>query len=117
MKKIDVSVEITKGFDSDEKSLNTQAREQLTVSLNTLVQTARIAFPRKLYKPSGVSFPANFQRSNSSLYVFKATTKLSVILALDTDPLFNQKILTLYRVVSKDIAITAFNQIAQLIYK
>jgi len=118
MRKIDITVEITKGFDSDEKSLPKNLREILTDRLNDLVETAHKGlFPRKLYKPSTVQFPLNVKKEDSSLYMFKATSTLSVVLAFDKDPIFHQKIITLYRVVSTEIAIEAFNNIAKKIYQ
>lgn len=118
MKKINIDIEITRGFDCDEKKLSKELREHLTDSLNELVKTARsISFPRKLYKPTTVQFPDNIKREDSSLYVFKATPKLSVVLAFDNDPIFQRKLITLYRVVSSKLVIEAFDDIANRIYR
>lgn len=118
MNRFNIEVEITRGFDNDEKTLSRESKALLTNSLDELVKTARhTAFPRKLYKPSTVKFPDNIKREDSSLYVFKATRNLSVVLAFDDDPIFKRKLMTLFRVVMSNQIIEAFDDIANRLYR
>lgn len=112
-----VEVNITQGFDSDEKRLPEKERESLTKSLNEFVHNAKNGlFPKKLFRRKGVVFPNDINKGDSSLYMLNATESLCVILAFDNDSLFQQKIITLFRVVNKSQAVEAFNSTASLIY-
>lgn len=112
-----VEVNITKGFDSDEKKLSFDERDVLTHSLNGFVDSAKDGlFPKKLYRRKDFVYPAGIRRTDSSLYMLKVSSELYVILAYDSDVIFDQKIITLFRVVRKMSATQAFNKTASLIY-
>jgi hypothetical protein len=116
--KHNILVNISKGFDEDEKRLSNEDRKMLTDSLNSLVHTAKEQGRlTKLYRTASVKIPKHFKRSDSSLYLYKATSKLNVVLAYDNDRIFNQKIISLYRVVSNDEKVNAFNTTAELLYQ
>lgn len=117
MKK-DVIVEITAMFDKEEKTLSKDDRVEITKSLNQLVSITRIeSFPRKLYRTNHVIFPKSINRKDSTLYMFKANKRYVVILSLDNDEIFNQKILCLYRIVHINESSNVFNEVASLLYK
>jgi len=113
-----ISVEISEAFHKDRLKLKPQQRDDIKHAINTLVDETRSRRPRlvKLYRSHGVDFPAHINNTDSSLYMYKATNDLRVILAYDDDPIFNQNILTLYRVVHKNDSTEAFNQVAKVIY-
>lgn len=54
---------------------------------------------------------------DSSLYVLRASPQIRVILTIEEDPLFDQKIVTLFRVVRHDDMDRAFNSIAESLYQ
>ena len=112
-----VEVNITKGFDSDERKLSFHDRDVLTHSLNGFVDSAKDGlFPKKLYRRRDFVYPDGIKRADSSLYMLKVSSGLYVILAYDSDVIFDQKIITLFRVVKKTSATQAFNTTASLIY-
>ena len=53
----------------------------------------------------------------SSLYVLKVLEKLSVILTIDEDPIFDQFIVTLFRAVKQDKLNRAYQSVAELLYQ
>ena len=53
----------------------------------------------------------------SSLYVLRVSQKLRVILAVDEDPIFDQVIFTLYRVVKRDNLDKEYQGIAESLYQ
>ncbi|MCR4613449.1 MAG: hypothetical protein K5778_05555 [Bacteroidaceae bacterium] len=117
IKKRNVLIEITKGFDADEKRLSASERQSLDKALNELVKTAREQpWPRKLYRSHNVSFPASISQQKSTLYMFRATRKYRVILTFDEDPIFNQRIIQLLRITSINESVEVFNVVASILY-
>lgn len=113
-----VIVEISQGFDDDEKQLTLQERSSVTRNLNALVRLAKnTTHITQLYRTSGVVFPKTIKREDSSLYMFKSSENTRVILTYDMDPVFNQKIISLYRIVKPQEVKEAFNTTAKLLYK
>ncbi len=53
----------------------------------------------------------------SSLYVLRVSPQIRVILTIEADPLFDQKVITLFRVVKHDDMERAFNSIAESLYQ
>ena len=53
----------------------------------------------------------------SSLYVLKVLEKLSVILTIDEDPIFDQYIVTLFRAVKQDKLNRAYQSVAESLYQ
>ena len=118
IKKRNVLIEITQGFDADEKRLSASERQSLDNALNELVKTAREQpWPRKLYRSHTVVFPNTISQKDSTLYMYKATRKHRVILTFDEDPIFNQRIIQLLRIASITNSVGVFNSVATLLYK
>lgn len=118
MARLKVVVEISQGFDNDEKKLSIEEQQNITKSLNELVELAKVQPQiRKLYRKGGIIFPSKIKREDSSLYMFKATNTHNVILTYENDPIFKQRIIALYRVIEKKDTVQAFNSIATILYK
>ncbi len=103
-----VNFQITKNFEKDLKKFGTDDKHIITDCINTycsiLAQKGKVR-TRQLYQPYQIELRGNF---DSSLYVLKVTRKIRVILTIDEDPLFNQFIITLLRIVSTDEAERAY---------
>lgn len=113
----DVLVEISKGFDKEEKQLPENERMALSESLNGLVDTAKKEeWPRMLFRRHDVSFPEGVRKEDSSLYMYKATKNYNVILSYDDDAVYHQKVISLYRVIKQKESTSAFNETAHLLY-
>jgi len=115
-KRTNIEFGITEGFVADEKRLSDNDRREMGIGLNRLGDDAREDNVRKLFRNNKMSFPNTIKREQSSLYMFKATNNLRVVLAYDDDPIFDKKIITLYRVVNKKDSVIAFNSTANLLY-
>lgn len=116
--KQEVVVQISKGFDQDEKKLSPADQKALTDSLNLLAdQASEGKRPVKLYRPHAVRFPETINRKDSSLYMYKATDKYNVVLSYENDIVYNQRIIALYRVVPGKQSVQAFNSTAKLLYE
>ena len=115
--KRNVLIEITRGFAKDEESLPKSDGKLIETAINELVKTTRKGeWPRKLYRTHGVIFPEGILSRNSTLYMYKVTTSHTVILTLDEDPLFNQRIIKLMRIAKREESSEIFNDVAKLIY-
>lgn len=114
----DILVEIFEGFDNDEKTLSKDESNQLTDILNKLVQHLRtVSWNPRFYKPRQAVFPKHVKRENCSLYLFRATPSIYIVLTFDDDPLFNQKILGLFRIANSSNKLELYNDIAQKLYQ
>lgn len=116
-KKITISVEITSGFDDEERKLPSLDRLYLKKELNRLVSDiSRYGWSHRIYRSKNLIFPKTIKRENSSLYLFKANKKYGVVLSVDNDPIFAQKIVTLFRVTENINLQKAFQTTAELLY-
>ena len=115
--KRNVLIEITRGFDMDEQTLSKSDSKLVETAINELVKTTRKGeWPKKLYRTHGVIFPQGILSKYSTLYMYKVTTSHIVILTLDEDPLFNQRIIKLMRIAKREESTEIFNNVANLIY-
>lgn len=115
---IDVSVGITRGFDNEEKVLPKDVRDTITQSLNSLVEEIEThGWSHKIYRTKNLVFPESIPRRLSTLYLCKTGKKYGVVLSVEDDPIFKQKVVTLYRVAKREDLPDAFSNIADLLSK
>lgn len=108
---------ISKGYSKDESSLTPSDREKSAARLNFLGEKAKDDNVKHLlYRTKGLVFPETIDRKDSSLYMYSVSDNLCIILAYDDDPIFDRKIITLYRIVKKQDSRKAFNTTASLLY-
>lgn len=118
MKKEDVLVETYQCFADDESHLSKNDKEMVSKGINNLIEQLRTnSWSKYLYRNKNVKFPKGMNKKNSSLYLYKVENTLNrIILAVDKDIVFKQRIISLFRVVSKEKSTEAFNHTAQLLY-
>ncbi len=114
---MDVLIESTKYFEQDLDQLSQDTRKAVIQTINNFANL----FPendssayKKLHQPS-VSLDLNGY--DSSLYVLRAVEQLRIILTVDEDPLFDQVILNLFRVVDREDVETSYQDIAKALYQ
>jgi hypothetical protein len=114
---VDVLIESTKYFEQDLDQLSQDTRKAVIQTINNFANL----FPendssayKKLHQPS-VSLDLNGY--DSSLYVLRAVEQLRIILTVDEDPLFDQVILNLFRVVDREDVETSYQDIAKALYQ
>jgi len=99
------------------KKLGAQDKSRVAVAIDRYaatfdtkldISTQHVYCPHKVVLPEGL---------DSSLYVLWVSPQLRVILTIEEDPLFEQKIVTLFRAVKHDEIDRAFNSIAESLYQ
>lgn len=115
---MDVLFRISQGFSDDEQLLSPKEKEALANQLNKLADITKIGiFPQSLYRTDKLQFPSNIDQKDSSMYLYNIDSNYVVILTYDYDVIFDQQIIGLYRVASKEYCEQAFNSIAKLLYE
>lgn len=114
---MDVLIESTKHFEQDLDQLSQDHRKAVIQIINDFANL----FPdndssayKKLDQPS---VPLDLNGYDSSLYVLRALGKLRIILTVDEDPIFDQVILNLFRVVDRESVETSYQDIAKALYQ
>lgn len=114
---MDILIESTKRFESDIQNLTERERDAVTKEINRCAEffeTRPDAFYHKLHR----SYPLlGTLGAESSLYKLKASLNLRVILAVDNDPIFEQIIITLFRVVKRGDFEKAYEGVAESLYQ
>jgi len=108
--------ESTKDF---EKELTTFSKSERATIINHINQYAQLfltdkpALFRRLRRLHKLNLINDYE---STLYSFKVSNSIRIILTVDEDPIFEQVIFTLFRVVRKTCALQAYDEIAESIY-
>lgn len=114
---MDVLIESTKRFEKDLDKLSEDGRSITVKRVNdfaSLFPNHKSDAYRKLRR---IPFLSGLNGYDTSLYTLKVSHKLSVILAVDEDPIFGQIIITLFRVVKHDDLYRAYQGIAESLYQ
>lgn len=98
---IDVRIDIDKKFDKDLKNLTSVEKNLIEKKVNLVIDLMRAkqSTSHHLSKIHKFHFGADM---DSSIYALKVNKDLRIILTSEEDPLFNEHILTLLRVVKHD---------------
>lgn len=114
---MDVLIESTKRFEKDLDQLSQDNKNVVVTKINDFASL----FPehksdgyRKLRR---MPYASGLNGYDSSLYILKASQQIRIILAVDEDPIFDQIIFTLFRVVKHNELKKAYQNIAESLYK
>ncbi len=109
---MDVRIDIEKKFDKDIKKLSSLDQTTISKKINQLIELLKEEknTSAHLHKIHKFSIGGNL---DSSLYVLKINKDLRIILTSEDDPLFNEHILTLLRVVRHDDLDKTFRGLAE----
>lgn len=106
----------TKQFEKDinriQKTEANKVISKLNVFINYLKEGKRV--DHLISKVPNIILKFQF---SSSLYIFRADLKIRAILSIESDPLFDQKIITLYRIVKHDELERAINSVVNSLYQ
>jgi len=114
---VDVTIQSAKSFEKDLSKLSKQERELVIEKVNYCAQVFplnKAAVYRKMQRPHTLHLIHSYE---SSLYTLKVSLKVRVILAVDEDPIFEQVIFTLFRVIQADELDQAYGSIAEPLYQ
>lgn len=112
-----VNFQITKSFAKDLKKFGINEQHVISDQINkygSILTQRRKVRSRQLYQPYQIELTGNL---DSSLYVLKVARNIRVILAIDEDPIFDQFLITLLRVVKADEAEQAYMDVSQSLYQ
>ena len=89
----------TKDFENDLSNFEEATRSKITERVNLVAQAwihDKEAFARSTRQPSAIALDYGYQ---SSLYVVQIQPEIYVLLTIEDDPIFDQVVVTLLRVV------------------
>jgi len=113
-----ILIESTDKFEKDLKKLTEKDKLLVVNKINyytELFVEHKDAFYNKLiHSPLSFTYLDEYE---SSLYILKFSQHLKAIITVDEDPIFEQTIFTLFRVVNSDKIDQAFSSIAESIYQ
>lgn len=107
----------TKSFEKDLRKLPEKLKEKVINSINEVSQffvQKQTSNSQKIKKLAQSNHHLN---SDSSLYELRVDLKTRVIFSIDDDPLFDQVIFTLYRVVSPKDFQVALKNLSEALYQ
>jgi hypothetical protein len=112
---MEILVEKTASFDADLMLLSDKERSMVTEKLNFLVSTImEKGNTKQLYRLQKLQLPNNL---SSSLFIFRIDTQLRAIVTFEQDPLFNQSVLTLIRLIKHTDLDKTFNAVSEALYQ
>ena len=114
----EVTIDYTKAYMKDLRKFTPQEKNKIDQKINRMVD---------LYLTHPEHFYQNIIKLNrripgadameSSLYVYKLDRKIRLIFSIDEDPIFDQLLITLFRMVRPDNLEKAFRSIASSLYQ
>lgn len=114
---MDVLIESTREFEKDLDRLGHDEKAMVVEKINYCTDLFPIQKTDVYRKLRRLSTFAELNGYESSLYTLKVLPKLRVILSVDEDPIFDQVIFTLFRVVEHDDLHKSYQGIAESLYQ
>ena len=112
---MELIIEITKSFNKDLKKLQKNEQEKTKDKINSFVESfQQNGNSRKLYRLEKIKLPTNL---SSSLFLLRIDVQIRAIVTFEKDPLFNQTVLTLFRVIKHSELEKAFKSVADSLYQ
>ena len=114
---MDILYQSTKRFEKDLSSLGAEEKNRAVKAINRLGEETLLnegSHKLKLVKPLSVELAEDL---DSTLYVYRATPRIRIVLTVDNDPLFDEVVVTLLRAVTCDKMHQAFRSMAESIYQ
>jgi hypothetical protein len=114
---MDVLIDSTKTFEEDLEKLSPEKKAITIQEINhcaTLFYSSNAHAYRKL---DTIPLLSGLNGYESSLYILRVSGNLRVILTVDEDPIFQQTIFTLFRVVKRSDLGMSYNSIAESLYR
>jgi mRNA-degrading endonuclease RelE of RelBE toxin-antitoxin system len=114
---MNIIFETTEKFDKDLHKFNDVEQKMIAEHIDTYGQTLK---NKKTGMGRGVFQPCEIKLINgyvSSLYALKVKQNIRVLMTIDVDTIFDQKIITLLRVVNNTNLLKAFNSTSKSLYQ
>lgn len=114
---MNVLIESTKDFELDLAELNQDEKAATVQTINTCVNLFSTQQADQYRKLRRLQLPLSIDGYDFSLYILEVSQGLTVILTVDEDPIFEQIIFTLFRVVEQDDLDRAYQNVAKSLYQ
>lgn len=114
---MDIIYESTEDFEKDLRSFTDKERARVVAKINlycSLLPHDKAGFFRHAKRPIA---PVLSSQSNSSLYALRVSPGIRVLATIDEDPLFDQYVITLLRVVRHEKLDRVYRGLAESIYQ
>ena len=113
---MEVIINITESFEKDLTNFSTEKQSIIKEKINCLISLIKEGKSTDdyLYKLKEINLAKDLE---SSLYIFNVDKGNRIILTSEYDPLFEEHILTLFRVVCEKSVDTSYQNVASSLYK
>ena len=114
---MDLLVEYTKTYEKDLKGFSELNRERIETKIEEVCQSF-LDNPSDIYNHASLPFKIkSYKAFNSSLSAIPVGQKIRILVTIDQDPIFDQLIVTLIKVVKTSHLHQAFKSIAESLYQ
>lgn len=114
---VDILIESTRGFEADLQQLSLAERENIEKKIDNCASLFLTNQALMYGDLEHLPFPRQLDGYDSSLYALSISPDLRVILAIDEDPIFDQVIFTLFRLVQCEHLHKAHQTISESLYE
>lgn len=113
---MDIRIDITKEFHKELARFSPEEQSIIKTKLNYLIEIIKSgnSTSQILYRSHKVQLAGNLE---SSLYILKVNKDIRIILTSEKDPLFNEHILTLFKIVRRGDLEKSFKGITESLYQ
>lgn len=114
---MDILIESTRKFEKDLDRLSEEDRAAVVEKINACASLFPARATEGYRQLHHSMLPLDFSDHESSLYTLKLAHGMRAILSVDEDPIFDQFIFTLFRVVDDDQLERAYKGVAETLYQ
>lgn len=110
-------IESTKEFETELNAFSETEKSLIIEKMNQyfpMLSAEKASFYRRLYQVKKLRM---LNQYDSSLYTLRINHKIRLILTIDEDPIFDQTIITLFRVVKDSDISKAYDAVAESLYQ
>lgn len=114
---MELVIESTKEFEKELEAFGETAKSLIIDQMNQcfqLLSVDQVSFYRNLNQLKKIKLINEY---DSSLYALRISPEIRLLLTLEEDPIFEQTIITLFRVVKADDILKAYDSVAESLYK
>jgi hypothetical protein len=114
---MEILIESTKDFETDFGILSTADGLSVTEKINGCTSLFPLQKSVLYHQLSQGHLLSELKEYESSLYILSVDPNLAVIIAIDEDPIFNQVIFTLFRVVTAEKVDRVYATVFKALYR
>ncbi len=114
---MNILIESTAIFEQDLRRLSQDRKNKIIGEINNFVNLISDGKFNGFHKLYGIPHILDLGEYDSSLYVLRVSGELEIVLAIDEDPIFNQTILSLFRLTDSIKITEVYQEIAAHLYQ